>query len=313
VRCLVQRGADSVELRALGNVAVVEGDLTDAASLQAFFAGARGAVLLHVAGVIHPRRSADFERVNVQGARNVLEGAVKAGVRRAVLVSSNSPLGCNPHPDHCFDEGSPYRPYMGYGRSKMRMEQHALEQHRAGNLEVVLVRPPWFYGPGQPARQTLFFRLICEGRFPIFGDGENRRSMAYVDNLCQGVLLAARLPQAAGQIYWIADERPYTMNEIVGTVAAVMKDEFGFRCSARLPRLPGVISDVATAADWLIQGAGFYHQKVHVLSEMNKSIACTIEKAKRELGYRPAVSLHEGMRRSIQWCLERGLLAKPQA
>jgi nucleoside-diphosphate-sugar epimerase len=49
---------------------------------------------------------------------------------------------------------------------------------------------------------------------------------------------------------------------------------------------------------------GIYHQKIHVLSEMNKTIACTIAKAERELGYRPEVELEEGMRRSIAWCLQ---------
>jgi len=49
-----------------------------------------------------------------------------------------------------------------------------------------------------------------------------------------------------------------------------------------------------------------YHQKIHVLSEMNKTIACSIEKAKKELGYIPMVGLEEGMRRSIAWCQAKG-------
>lgn len=314
VRCLVQRGLDTSELRAISDrVVPVEGDLLSRDSLNSFIAGSRDGVLLHAAGVIHPRRVAEFHRVNAEGGRKLLDVAATAGVRRAVIVSSNSPLGCNPHPDHCFDESSPYRPYMGYGRSKMLLELHALAQHRTGRLEVVVVRPPWFYGPGQPPRQTLFFRMICDGRFPIVGDGENRRSMAYVDNICQGMLLAASRPQAAGQVYWIADERPYTMNEIVSTVSELMRDEFGFPCARRQVRVPGLVSEIALAADCVIQGAGLYSQKIHVLSEMNKSIACTIDRAKRELGYRPAVSLREGMRRSIRWCLERRLLQRSEA
>jgi nucleoside-diphosphate-sugar epimerase len=67
-------------------------------------------------------------------------------------------------------------------------------------------------------------------------------------------------------------------------------------------KLPGIVSDIAYLADWCIQSLGFYHQKIHVLSEMNKSIACSIEKAKQELGYLPTVSLEEGMRRSLAEC-----------
>jgi nucleoside-diphosphate-sugar epimerase len=67
-----------------------------------------------------------------------------------------------------------------------------------------------------------------------------------------------------------------------------------------------VASAVAFGVDASLQAVGLYQQKVHVLSEMNKTIACTIEKAERELGYRPGIELREGMRRSIEWCLDNG-------
>jgi nucleoside-diphosphate-sugar epimerase len=56
----------------------------------------------------------------------------------------------------------------------------------------------------------------------------------------------------------------------------------------------------------MIQKAGFYNTRIHVLSEMNKTIACSIEKARAELGYEPRIDLEEGMRRSIRWCLDNG-------
>ena len=63
-------------------------------------------------------------------------------------------------------------------------------------LDATIVRPPWFYGPFQPPRQTTFFRLIRAGRFPVVGDGEQRRSMVYVDNLVDGVIAAELTPAA---------------------------------------------------------------------------------------------------------------------
>ena len=57
----------------------------------------------------------------------------------------------------------------------------------------------------------------------------------------------------------------------------------------------------------MIQTLGFYQQKVHVLSEMNKNIACSIDKARQVLGYEPAIELEEGMRRSLAWCVKRGI------
>jgi nucleoside-diphosphate-sugar epimerase len=308
IRCLVLPGQDASALRKLSDrLEVLPGDLREASDCDRFCGGAAGATLFHTAGLIHPRRVAELYRVNVRGTCQLLDAAVRAGVRRAVVVSSNSPCGCNPHPDHLFDELSPYRPFMNYGRSKMLMELAVAERQRRGQLQTVLVRPPWFYGPNQPLRQTLFFRLIRAGKAPIVGSGRNLRSMCYLDNLCQGLLLAAISPRANGQTYWLADRRPYSMNEIIATVERLLESEFGRPCAHKRLRLPGLAAPIAQALDAGIQALGFYHQKVHVLSEMNRTIACSIAKAETELGYRPAIELEEGMRRSLAWCLAQGV------
>jgi nucleoside-diphosphate-sugar epimerase len=147
--------------------------------------------------------------------------------------------------------------------------------------------------------------MIRDGKGPLVGGGGNRRSMAYVDNLCQGLILAATTPAAQGRTYWIADARPYTMSEIIDTVEKLLETEFNQKCAHKRMRLPGFASEVAFVVDKTLQGLGLYHQKVHVLSEMNKTIACSIEKAKTELGYRPVVDLEEGMRRSLKWVWQR--------
>ena len=149
--------------------------------------------------------------------------------------------------------------------------------------------------------------MIRDGKAPIVGSGQNLRSMAYVDNLCQGLLLAAMVERAAGQVYWIADRRPYTMNEVIDTVERLLETEFGHKCAHKRMRLPGLASDVAYVMDFALQSLGLYHQKIHVLSEMNKTIACSVAKAENELGYHPTVALEEGMRRSLRWCREKGI------
>lgn len=308
LRGLVLPGSDRTWIPDLPNVSVVEGDLTRPETLAPFFDDAEGATVFHTAGVIHPpgRRSVFYE-INLAGTQAALEAALTAGVRRFVHVSSNSPFGTNPGPEHVFDERSKYRPYMHYGRSKMLGEQAVFEAGERG-IEVVVIRPPWFYGPNQPARQTLFFSMIRDGKFPAVGDGSNRRSMAYTENICQGAFLAESTPQAAGKGYWIADAEPYPMQTIVQTVREVLRDDFGFTVRESRLRLPGLVGDVATALDAAIQGVGLYHQKIHVLSELNKNIACSIDTAREELGYDPKISLREGMRRSIGWVVEQGLL-----
>lgn len=307
VRCLVLPGEDVSFLISLSDrIEIVRGDLRRPVDCSAFVANSHSAILFHTAGVIHPRKAGDFFEINVIGIKNLLKAAVKAKVKRIVAVSSNSPCGTNPHQDHLFDEESPFNPYMNYGRSKMQMEQVVKECYQNGDIETVIIRPPWFYGPHQPARQTLFFRMIREGKAPIVGGGDNLRSMAYSGNICQGAILSAIYENANGETYWIADEHPYTMNEIVNTIERLMEDEFGQECTHKRFRLPGLVSGIALFADATLQKLGFYNQKIHVLSEMNKTIACLIDKAKEELGYRPTIDLEEGMKRSIQWCIDNG-------
>jgi nucleoside-diphosphate-sugar epimerase len=148
--------------------------------------------------------------------------------------------------------------------------------------------------------------MIKEGKGPIIGDGNNLRSMSYLDNLAQGLLLSAFVPQAAGEIFWIADDKPYSMLQIIDTIEFLLEKEFGIPVAHKRLKLPGLVSDIAEIADATLQAAGLYNQKIHVLSEMNKTIACSVEKAKRVLGYTPFVSLEEGMRRSIQSVLASG-------
>ena len=302
IRCLVLPHENTSKLEALGDrIEIVRGDVSRPEDCTKLCKGAESAIAFHTAGIIHPRRTAQFYKVNLEGTRNLLEACVRARVRRVVAVSSNSPCGVNPHPDHVFDEASPYRPYMHYGRSKMLMEKEVGRYQTSGKIETVIIRAPWFYGPNQPPRQNQFFRMIRDGTVPIVGGGANRRSMAYVDNLCQGLILAAMSESANGQIYWIADERPYSMNEIVDTVERLLETEFKQTCTHSRTRLPSAVSEVAWVIDKTLQGLGLYHQKFHVLSEMNKTIACSVEKAKAELGYRPTTSLEEGMRQSLRW------------
>lgn len=304
VRGLVLPGEDVSELREQG-VEIVTGDIRDMETVRAFVAGAEGAVLIHMAGVIHPKAVAEFEAINTQGTINLLTAAQKVGVRRAIVMSSNSPIGCNPHSDHRFTEESPYNPYMGYGRSKMLMEKALLSEIAVGSpTEIVIIRAPWFYGPNQPPRQTLFFKMVKDGKFPIVGSGRNRRSMGYTDNLAQGILLAATDKNAAGEIFWLADETSYTMNEIVETVRKVLHEDFGMTVKPNKVYLPSIAAKVATMVDATLQYACIYHKKIHVLSEMNKTIACDITKARKVLGYAPKVALQEGMRLSVDSCLK---------
>ncbi len=306
LRVLARDAEEAAALRALApDAELVVGDVCDARTCTELCQGAAGGVLIHAAGVIHPKTTAGF-RVNELGTTRVLAAARRAELARVVYLSSNSPLGLNPFPEHRFDEASPYRPYLGYGRSKQRAEQHTFAAHQPGRLETSIVRAPWFYGPRQPPRQTSFFELIRDGKAPTIGSGDNLRSMAYTGNLVQGLLLAAYRPEAAGRAWWIADERPYSWREVLETTRRVLEQELGRPCAESRLRLPALVGRIARAGDALLQAVGAYEQRLHVLGELDRTIACSVRAAQRELGYRPEVALEEGMRRSVRWLIEAG-------
>lgn len=310
--CLVHDPADADSLRSLvsplhhDRVDIHVVDIVDEGSLAPIFEDLEdGFDVIHTAGVIHAPRVRTIFAVNVNGTVNVLTLARRHGARRVVHVSSNSPFGTNPDRNDVFGEFEPFHPYLAYGRSKMEAEL-AVEEAVDAGLDAVIVRPPWFYGPHQPARQTTFFSMVKAGRFPIFGSGDQRRSMVFVENLVDGIARARLWDGPAGRAWWIADAEPYTVREIVDTVGRALRDE-GFWVAEPSFFLPSVVGSLAELADRVIQRTDRYIQAVHVLGEMNKTIACDISAARRDLGYEPAVSLYEGMRRSIQWCLAEGI------
>ena len=305
IRCLILPKEEK-EFSTSPKIKIVKGDITQPDSLNPLFENIDKATLFHTAGIIHPKKVRDFYDINLNGTINVLRKGIEKKLNKAVFISSNSPFGCNPFKEHRFDETSPYNPYMNYGKSKMKMELAVQSLLKDTDLSATIIRCPWFYGPYQPRRQTLFFEMIKNGKMPFVGNGENLRSMSYVDNLCQGILLAGLKKHQGVRSYWIADERPYSMTEIIETISSLLRDEFDYKTKKNTTRLPWVVGEIATLADWSIQRLGLYFQKVHVLSEMNKHISCSVALAKKELKYQPKIELGEGMRRSIAWCREAG-------
>jgi nucleoside-diphosphate-sugar epimerase len=307
VRALVPTDDDAAVLALLSSrVEPIVGDVRHPSVLDALLDGvAPGSTVVHAAAVIHPTEGVrQLFDVNVGGTALLLDRARRHGMGRFVHLSSNSPFGVNPHPDHRFDETSPYAPYLGYGESKREAEELVRTAASRGDVDAVIVRPPWFYGPNQPARQTQWLRAVRRGRFPLVGDGSNRRSMVYTGNLVHGVLRAEDAGRT-GEAYWIADPEPVAMRDVLATVRAAFEAE-GFATSGGQPALPRLAGVVAEVADRGLQRVGRYSQALHVLGELKETIACDVGRAMSEIGYAPATDLLQGMRNSIRWCVAHG-------
>jgi nucleoside-diphosphate-sugar epimerase len=308
VRCLVQSQEEATLLELVSPaVDPVVGDVRDPAAVGRLFEGADGSSVFHAAAVIHPlRRTRELFDVNVGGTDIVLDAARRAGAGRFLHVSSNSPFGANPGPEHRFTEASEPNPYLAYGASKLEAERLVRRAHERGDVEAVILRPPWFYGPHQPERQSRWLRTVRRGRFPLVGDGTNRRSMVFTGNLVHGLLRAEVAEAAPGNAYWIADPEPYAMTDVLATVRAAFEAE-GMAVSGGQPRLPRQAGVVAERVDRIVQATGRYVQAVHVLGELKDTIACDIAGARADLGYDPPTTLLGGMRESIRWCRAHGV------
>ncbi|MDA9844264.1 NAD(P)-dependent oxidoreductase [Flavobacteriaceae bacterium] len=280
-------------------VEYIKGDIRSKNDCDLFFKNINSkSVLFHCAGIIHPKKVSDFFEINYDGTRNLIEKAISKGINKIVVISSNSPIGCNKSNDYLFDEKSKYNPYMNYGKSKMLMEQFLMSKIKEG-IDITIIRPPWFYGENMPSRQLTFYKMVKEGKFPMIGNGRNIRSKANVKNIVQGMILSSIVEKSKGEIYWIADEKPYTMKEIIYTVSEVLEREFGIVCKENHFKFPFLTGQLFQLLDFLLQKIDVYNQKIHVASELNKNIGCSIQKAKDELGYNPKVSLYDGIKFSL--------------
>lgn len=306
VRLVVRDPSDVPGLRqALPGAQVYVADLTDEQAAADVFEGLRECTVVHAAGIIHPRRVADFHTVNVEGTRNVVTEALRAGLTRFVHISSNSVIGTNPGPDEAFRDQEPYHPYLGYGQSKMAGELVVTRALAQAGVPAVILRPPWFYGRFQPERQARFLKTVRSGRFPLVGDGRNRRSMVDVDRLAHAAWLALSADTDGVRPYWVADAEPYSMLEVLDAVRQAARLE-GLAVTDGVLRLPAIAGRIAYRVDAALQKRGRYQQEIHVAGELDKNIACQVDGAVRELGFQPATDLVEGMRRSYRWGLNNG-------
>ena len=308
VRALVLAADEAPLLELAGPaVEVVVGDVRDPVIVDELFDDVAGATVVHAAGVIHPAgHTRPFFDVNVGGTQLVLDRARRAGVGRFVHISSNSPFGANERPTDRFTDDSPTNPYMGYGASKAEAESLVVRAAGAGDVDAVILRPPWFYGPWAPGRQAQFLGAIRKGRFPLVGDGRQQRSMIHTRNLVDACLCAETATDVTGQAFWVADAEPYELRQIWSGIREALAAE-GLPVARRsVPALPRLGAEVATRLDAVLQAADRYVQPLHVLGELKDTIACDISGARAALGYDPQVSLVGGMREAIRWHQERG-------
>lgn len=304
VRALVRPTTAATNLTEAG-IEVVPGDITDAAAVLNAVDGVDA--VYHIAAVYRTAGHSDayYRAVNVGGTRNVLDAAARHRIGRVVHCSTVGVHGAiRDIPTH---EGSPFNPGDVYQETKLEGELAAQAAFREG-LPGVVVRPAAIYGPGD-LRFLKLFRAVRSGRFRMFGSGEVTYHLAYIDDLVAGFILCGEKPEAVGETYILGGDEYITLNEFVRLVA----DAIGVDPPrGRLPLAP--LMAAAVLCERICRPLGIdpplHRRRVEFFV---KPRAFTIEKARRELGFKPRVGAQEGLRRTADWYFECGYMKRPAA
>lgn len=294
---LVRRASDLSFLRGLDRVRTAVGDLTDPASLDAAMEGA--SVVYHVAGYSSDWGAwRDFRAGNVDGVRNVMGAARRRGVRRVVHISSVSVYGFPGGIDIAEDTPFTPRPDDRYITTKAEGERLALA-YNGKALEVAVVRPGGVYGPNDRTTTLQIAPAMLGGKFGYVDGGVHVMAPAYIDNVVQTIRLAGEAHAAPGEAFNAVDDGHTTWRQYVEW----MCEDLG--CPAPRLSLPRAIVWPAAAA--MEAGAKLIGMKSSPMINKYRIRAVMRDshyssaKAKRLLGYRPAVTTREGIRRAVAW------------
>ena len=261
----------------LPDVEVVHGDIRDREALRSAMTGVDR--VIHQAALPSVARSlrdpVASNESNATGTLNVLLAARDLGIRRVVYASSSSVYGETPTLPKV--ESMAPNPLSPYAVTKLAGEGYCSVFHRLYGVEAVSLRYFNVFGPYQDPRSEyaavipLFITAMSRGERPlVHGDGSQSRDFTYVDNVVQANLRAAEASGVGGEVFNVACGQRYSLLDLIGLLNRIL----GTRLEPRFgePR-PGDVK--------------------HSLADVSKG--------ERLLGYKPTVSLEEGLERTISW------------
>lgn len=299
-RCLVRSKSNTESLKELG-VELIEGDVTDSESLSGIADGID--CIFHMATLGHMSNfevTEDmFNKVNVQGTKNIMHEATKSGVQRAVHCSSVAAMGICPEVP--ANEETNCNPHHPYGRSKLAAEREVLRAVDDYALPAIIVRFSMVYGPGDWRDMLKLTRMAKKGLFPKVGNRPKLTPLIHVDDAVDGLLLSAEKGRI-GQTYLISNQESIPFDDIRKILQKAL-------CVNRIPLyLPEWMAlSIATLSEKIFPLIG----KVPPVSRKNIESTLadrvfSIEKAKRELGFEPDIDPIQGINETVEWYKREG-------
>jgi nucleoside-diphosphate-sugar epimerase len=298
VRGLARPGSDISVLEGCG-AEVVRGDLIDRGVVQTALEGVD--VVFHCAAKVGDWGPVEeYRAVNVEALRGLLEACRGRSLQRFVHFSSLGVYAARHHYGTDETEPLPARQVDGYTQTKVESEQLVLRYNREHGVPVAVLRPGFIYGPRDRTVLPNLIEKLRRRQVRYLGSGRQALNCIFVGNLVDAALLAAEKPAAVGQVYNLTDGEAVSKRGFIEAVA----DGVG------VPRPPPVGAPLwlARAVAWWMEGAARRRGATEAprltqgrLKFLGLNLDFSIEKAKRELGYRPRVSFDEGMRQTVEW------------
>lgn len=244
-------------------------------------------VVIHLAGLAHVTQRPNenyknYKSVNVDGTKNLALQASAYGVKRFVYVSS---IGVNGNfSEEPVNEKIQPNPQEHYALSKKEAEDELRKIASKTTLEVVIIRPPLVYGHGVKAN---FKKLMAISQLKVplpFGAINNKRSLIFVDNLINFILLCTKHPKAANETFLISDDNDVSTTILIKTIAEAMRN------NVLLLPIP---SEIVKIFLYLL-GKRVLYRKVF------GSLYADISKAKVLLGWKPPYTLKQGIAETVR-------------
>lgn len=272
-----------------GEQAIVVGDISGATDWTHALRDVD--VVMHLAARVHVMKDtaadplAEFLKVNLHGTENLARQAARAGVKRLVYVSSIKVNGERTTGMQSFSESYPPAPQDFYGVSKWQVEQALRRIAQETGLEIVIVRPPLVYGPGVKGNFISLLKAIAKGIPLPLACASNTRSLVYVGNLVDALIVCATHPAAAGQTYIVSDGEAVSTASLVDKIAHALK-----RRNRSFYFPPALLRAVAAMLGRSDQ-----------VERLFGSLLVSDKKIRSELGWVPPYSLEQGLRATAEW------------